>query len=59
MDELSGRRPVLAVSFGRTTSGNGLLKAYAHRAGVTAIAGNSWDPAVQIGSGWNVYTLLD
>ncbi|MFI5908293.1 glycoside hydrolase domain-containing protein [Dactylosporangium sp. NPDC051541] len=44
---------------GRTTSGNGLLKAYAHKAGVTTIAGNSWDPAVQIGSGWNVYTLLD
>ncbi|WP_433223060.1 FG-GAP repeat domain-containing protein [Dactylosporangium sp. CS-047395] len=44
---------------GRTTSGNGLLKAYPHKAGVTAIAGTSWDEALQIGSGWNVYTLLD
>ncbi|MFI5908281.1 FG-GAP repeat domain-containing protein [Dactylosporangium sp. NPDC051541] len=44
---------------GRTVAGNGLLKAYPHKAGNTTIAGTAWDAAVQIGSGWNVYTLLD
>src|SRR4051812_32666090 len=49
----------LPEPLGRTSPGNGLLKAYPHKAGVPAIQGTSWDAAVQIGSGWNVYTLLD
>ncbi|WP_433064806.1 hypothetical protein [Dactylosporangium sp. CS-033363] len=42
---------------GRTTAG--ALMAFPHKAGVTAIQGTSWDTAVPIGSGRNVYTLLD
>jgi hypothetical protein len=42
----------------KPNTNNGTLIAYPHLAGVTTIAGTSWTTPIQIGTGWNIYTLL-
>ena len=42
----------------KPSTDGGALIAYPHVAGVTTIAGSSWTTPIQIGSGWNIYSMI-